>query len=122
MEKAKSVDEYISREPEIVQEKLKQFRSIVKEIAPMAEERISYGMPGYFYKGALVYFGGFKNHVSLFGTASGVIKKFAKELKGYKMSKGTIQFPLDKPLPVGLIKRIVQERVSENEIKRKSLA
>lgn len=118
MDKAKSVDDYIGREPKVVQEKLRQFRAIVKEIAPMAEERISYGMPGYFYKGALVYFGGFKNHVSLFGTASGVIKKFAKELDGYKMSKGTIQFPLDKPLPIALIKKLVRERVAENELKK----
>ncbi len=115
---ANSVDEYIAREPKEVQEKLKQFRSIVKEIAPMAEERISYGMPGYFYKGALVYFGAFKSHVSLFGTASGAIKKFAKELRNYKTSKGTIQFPLDQELPLGLIKKIVSDRVKENELKK----
>lgn len=115
-----SIEEYISREPEAVQEKLKQFRALVKELAPLAEERISYGMPGYFYYGALVYFGAFKNHVSLFGTASGVIKKFAKELEGYKMSKGTIQFPLDKPLPLELIKKMVRERVKENELKKKT--
>ncbi len=84
----------------------------------MAEERISYGMPGYFYNGALVYFGGFKNHVSLFGTASGVMKKFAKELDDYITSKGTIQFPLDQPLPTVLIKKLVHERVAENELKK----
>ena len=84
----------------------------------MAEERISYDMPGFFYKGALVYFGGFKNHVSLFGTASEVIKKFTKELEGYKQSKGTIQFPLNQPLPIALIKKLVKERVRENELKK----
>lgn len=81
----------------------------------MAEEVISYGLPGYKLNGPLVYFGGFKNHVSIFATASQrVAKKFAKELAPYQRSKGTIQFKLDEPLPVELIRKIVKERVLEN--------
>jgi uncharacterized protein YdhG (YjbR/CyaY superfamily) len=115
MKDYKTVDEYINRAAPPAQEKLKEFRAIVRELAPKVSESISYGMPAYKLNGPLVYFGAFKNHVSLFATASRrVAEKFAKELEPYKKSKGTIQFPLDEPLPTSLIRKIVNERVLEN--------
>ncbi len=108
-----TVDEYIAQFPEDVRQVLNQMRATVKENAPQAEERISYGMPGYFMKGRLVWFGGFKKHVSFFPTTSG-IEHFQEELAGYKQSKGTVQFPLDKPIPYDLIAKIVKFRVEEN--------
>ncbi len=115
MQAYKTVDEYIDQAAPEAQTKLREFRAIIKELAPEAEESISYGMPGYKLNGPLVYFGGFKHHVSLFATASQrVAKKFASELEPYKKSKGTIQFPLTDPLPTGLIRKIVRERVAEN--------
>lgn len=110
----KDVDDYVNKSGDNVREKLKELREIIKTNAPDAEERIGYGMPGYYLNGPLVYFGGFKNHVSLFGTASKVVDKYKEELKSYKTSKGTIQFPLDEPLPINLIKNIVVDRVKEN--------
>lgn len=110
----KDVDHYIKNSAENVQEKLRELREIIRANAPEADERIGYGMPGYYLNGPLVYFGGFKNHVSLFGTASKVVDKYIEELKKYKTSKGTIQFPLDEPLPKLLIENIVKDRVKEN--------
>lgn len=113
-----TVDEYIDQAAPITQEKLKEFRRIIREAAPGAEEKIAYGMPAYHLNGPLVYFGGFKNHVSLFATASRVVKeKFAKELEPYIQSKGTIQFRLNELLPSELIRKIVQARVQENSKK-----
>ncbi len=108
-----TVEEYIAQFPEEVQPVLMKLRAAIKEAAPGAEERISYGMPGYFLKGRLVWFGGFKKHVSFFPTTSG-IEAFQQELAGYKLSKGTVQFPLDKPIPYALIAKIVRFRVEEN--------
>lgn len=115
MKQVNSVDEYIDQAAGIAQEKLKEFRAIIRELAPAAEESISYGMPAYKLNGPLVYFGAFKHHVSIFATASRrVAEKFANELEPYKKSKGTIQFPLDEPLPTELVRKIVEERVLEN--------
>ncbi len=108
-----TVDEYIAQFPEDVRQVLEQMRSTIRESAPQVEERISYGMPGYFLKGRLVWFGGFKKHISFFPTTSG-IDHFQEELAGYKQSKGTVQFALDKPVPYDLIARIVKYRVAEN--------
>jgi uncharacterized protein YdhG (YjbR/CyaY superfamily) len=83
-------------------------------MAPRAEEVISYGMPGYKYHGMLVYFAAFKNHCSFFPGSSRIIKMY-DELKEYKTSKGSIQFTIDKPLPVSLVKKIVKARMRENE-------
>lgn len=113
----KSVDEYIANAAPLAKEKLIEMRKIIKELAPDAEERISYQMPGYFLNGPLVYIGAFKDHVSLFGTASRVVDKYKDEMKELKTSKGTIQFPLDKPLPTSLISKIVRDRVKENKAK-----
>ena len=108
----RNIDEYIARFPEDIQEKLKQIRQVIKESAPGAREAISYGMPTYKLNGNLVHFAAFKDHIGFFPTPSGV-SAFEKELSLYSTSKGTIRFPLDKPIPFELIKKIVKFRVSE---------
>lgn len=110
---AKNVDEYIEQFPPEVQASLQKLRGAIKAAAPKAEESISYMMPAYKYHGVLVYFGAFKNHIGFFPTGSG-IEAFKKELSVYKGSKGTVQFPLDKPLPLKLIQQIVKFRVQVN--------
>jgi len=110
---AANVDAYIKQFPPEVQVKLQQLRAAIKSAAPKAEEMISYMMPAYKYHGVLVYFGGYKNHIGFYPTGSG-IEAFKKELSVYKGSKGTVQFPLDKPLPVALIKQIVKYRAQVN--------
>jgi len=113
--KAKNVDEYIAVFPTKVQRLLKQLRKKIKAAAPEAEETISYGMPAYKYMGRpLVYFAGFENHIGFYATPTGNII-FKKELAVYKTGKGSIQFPIDKSLPLALITKIVQYRVAENE-------
>lgn len=111
--KPATVDEYIAVSIPEVKEYLKRLRSSIKQAAPQAEEVISYEMPAYKQNGIVVYFGGFTKHVSLFPGAE-AIEVFKEELAGYKTSKGTIRFSLDKPLPIGLIKKIVKFRVAEN--------
>jgi uncharacterized protein YdhG (YjbR/CyaY superfamily) len=113
MHKFKTVNEYLSAFPTVVRSKLESMREIVKKAAPTAEEVISYNMPAYRQKRVLVYFSAFKQHIGFYPTSSG-INEFKSELSGYKFSKGAIQFPLDKPLPVKLISRIVRFREREN--------
>ena len=113
MLKPTNVDAYIAAYPEEVQALLEQMRKIIKKAAPKAEEVISYGMPGYKLNGMLVWFGAHAKHIGLYPRGSG-IEQFAGELEGYKTSKGAIQFPIDKPLPVALITKIVKYRVKEN--------
>ncbi len=108
-----TIDEYIALFPEDVQEKLRKMRSVIKAAAPQAAERISYRMPAFTLNGILVYFAAFTSHISFFPTSSGVAK-FKEELAGYESSKGTIRFPLDKPIPYDLIGRITTFRVQEN--------
>src|SRR5688572_19731972 len=111
--KINTIDEYIAQFPKDVQEKLEKMRDIIHKASPKAEEAISYGIPTFKLNGKnLVHFGGFKNHASFFPASSGV-KAFAKELAPYKVSKGTIQFPYDERLPIGLITKIVKFRVKE---------
>ena len=113
----KSVDEYLARVPEPARGTLKKIRAVIRSAAPAeATEVISYGIPMFQYKGALVWFAAFSNHCSLFPTAA-VVEKFKNELKGYPTSKGTVQFPIDKPLPAALIKKIVKARVAQIESK-----
>ena len=112
----KSVDDYINSFPADVAGKLKQLRKTIRAAAPKAEELISYGIAGYKYHGMLIYFAGFKNHVSVYPAPRGV-EAFKKELVAYKGGKGTIQFPLDKPVPLDLVKRIIIFRMKENEAK-----
>jgi len=108
-----SIDEYIENFPQEVQLKLKELRKTIKASAPGAQEKISYQMPAFTLKGYLVYFAAYKNHIGFYPASSG-INEFKNELEGYESSKGTIKFPLDKPLPLELIKRIVKFRVAEN--------
>ena|SRR5688572_19306138 len=111
---AKNIDSYIDTQPESIQDKLIELRKITKDAVPKAEEVISYMMPAFKQHGVLVYFAGCQTHIGFYPTPSGV-KAFEKELTGYKYSKGAIQFPLDKPLPVGLVKKIVKYRAKEDK-------
>ena len=106
--KVDSVPEYIAAFPPDVQKVLKRIRSIIRKAAPKAEEKISYGIPAYKLDGAVVYFAAFKSHVSLYPMTAPVKTKFRKELAGYKGGKGTVQFPLDEPIPYPLIERLVR--------------
>lgn len=108
-----SIDEYIRSFPEHIQKKLIEIREIIKRNAPDATERISYQMPTFYLNGNLVHFAGYSKHIGFYPAPSG-IEVFKGEFKGYKYSKGAVQFPLDEPLPVDLIKRIVRFRVAEN--------
>ena len=108
-----NVDEYIAQFPEGTQSLLKQMRKWIKEMAPEAEEYIGYGMPAYKWRGALVYFAGYKQHIGFYPTGSG-ITAFEHKLTSYKTSKGAIQFKLTQPLPETLIKEIVTYRVEQN--------
>jgi uncharacterized protein YdhG (YjbR/CyaY superfamily) len=110
---SKSIDEYISKFPSEVQEILKVLREVIKRAAPDAEERISYQMPTFVLHGNLVHFAAYRKHVGFYPTPSG-IEAFKLELSEYEGGKGSIQFPIDKPLPYELISKIVKFRVAEN--------
>ena len=107
--KAKDINDYISNFPVETQQILGQLRQVIKNTVPKAAEVISYGMPAFKINKVLVYFAGYKNHIGFYPTPS-AIEKFQKELSVYKTSKGAVQFPLDKPLPVKLISEIVKFR------------
>lgn len=110
-----AVDEYIVTYPEDIKKILKQIRAIIKENAPDAVESMSYGMPAYKVHGRLlVYFAAFKNHIGFYATPSGHTE-FKEELSKYKQGKGSVQFPLDKPIPFDLMRQIVAFRVEENK-------
>ena len=111
--KAIDVDAYITDFPTDTQALLKQLRTAIMKAAPGAEEVISYHMPAYRYNRMLVYFAGYKNHIGFYPGAAG-IEAFKKELSIFKGAKGSVQFPLDKPLPIQLVVRIVAFRVKEN--------
>ena len=114
----KSVDDYLSRVPEPARSALTKMRTTIRSVVPPeATETISYGIPAFTHKKVLVWYAGFSDHCSLFPTAS-VIAAFKKELKGFTTSKGTIQFPLDKSLPMTLIKQLVKARVAQSEGKK----
>lgn len=108
-----TIDEYIGLFPEDIQQILQEIRQVIKSAAPEATEKISYQMPTFYLKGNLVHFAAFKNHIGFYPVPSG-IEKFKEELSQYKGGKGSVQFPLDKPIPYDLIKRIVLFRVEEN--------
>lgn len=112
MRNFKSVDEYIESAPSPTQKLLQQMRRTIHSAVPEATEAIKYGIPTFVLNGNLVHFGGFENHVSFFPTAAPV-EAFKRELSRYETSKGTIRFPLDKPLPLSLIRRIVLFRVAQ---------
>jgi uncharacterized protein YdhG (YjbR/CyaY superfamily) len=108
-----SIDEYIATFPEEIQKILKELRATIKVSAPDAEEKISYQMPTFTLKGNLVHFAAFKNHIGFYPTPSG-IQAFKEELSIYEGAKGSVQFPIDKPMPLKLISKIVKFRVAEN--------
>jgi uncharacterized protein YdhG (YjbR/CyaY superfamily) len=112
--KPANINEYIAGFPKDSQKVLKQIRATIKKAAPGAEETISYGIPTFKFKGRqLIYFAGFKNHISIYPAPRGK-EAFKKELAIYKGGKGTVQFPLDKPMPFSLIAKIVKFKIKEN--------
>ena len=114
-----TIDEYISGFPEEIQKLLEQVRTTIRQAAPEAEEAIKYAMPTFVLNGNLVHFAAFKNHIGFYPVPSG-IEAFKKELSVYKGAKGSVQFPLDKPMPLELIAKIVKFRVVENLQKAKT--
>lgn len=109
------VDNYIAAFPADVQVILRKIRSLIKQAAPGAEEGLSYGMPAYkTNKRVLVYFAGYKKHIGFYATPSGH-REFSRELAKYKQGRGSVQFPLDQPVPYDLIRQMVEFRVLENE-------
>jgi len=115
-----NIDEYIADFSEEIQILLNQVRSTIKQVAPDAEESVAYGMPAYKLNGKpLVYFAGYKNHIGFYATPTGHAE-FAKELSKYKQGKGSVQFPIDQPIPIKLIAQIVEFRVIENQEKAKA--
>ena len=113
----KDVDEYVARAPKEAQAKLKELRLAIREVAPIAAERISYGIPYYDYKGRLAYFRFTKTHVGLY-IPPPIIEEYKNELADYETAKATIRFPLDKKLPITLIEKLVKARVKKNEDKK----
>jgi len=112
-----SVDAYLAKVPEPARSTLEKVRAAIRSVVPPeATECISYQMPAFRYKGVLVSYGAFSDHCSLFPMGSAVLDALADELKPYRTSKGTLQFPLDKPMPAALLKKIVKARVAQNEI------
>ena len=112
----KNVDTYIAKAPKEVQDKLKELREIILKTVPDAQERISYGMPYYDYKGRLAYFAAFKKHIGLY-VPPPIIEEYKNELKDYKTATATVHFPIDKPLPITLIKKLIKARMIKNESK-----
>lgn len=107
-----SIDEYIKTFPEEVQAILQELRKTIRETAPDANEKISYQIPTFYLNGNLVHFAAYKNHIGFYPGASG-IAKFKKEIDKYKNAKGSVQFPIDQPLPFDLVRKIVKFRVGE---------
>jgi uncharacterized protein YdhG (YjbR/CyaY superfamily) len=117
----KDIDEYLAGVPEPARTTLSKVRAVIRSVAPReATEAISYGIPTFKYQGALVAFAAFKNHCSFFPMSKAVIEAFKDELKGFHTSKGTLQFPLDKPLPAALLKKMVKIRITQNEERKRS--
>ncbi|HYM00385.1 MAG TPA: DUF1801 domain-containing protein [Blastocatellia bacterium] len=114
MKKFKSVDEYFSTLPQEARDALEIMRKTIKQAAPKAEEAISYNMPAFKYNGMLVWYAAFKEHIGFYPKAS-AMAAFKDELAGYRTSKGAIQFPLGKGIPVSLVKKIVKFRLKEDE-------
>lgn len=114
---ATTIDEYIRGFPANVQAKLSQLRSTIRQSAPDAVEKMAYGVPTFYLDGNLVHFAAFQRHIGFYPSPSG-IARFQKQLKKYKSAKGSVQFPLDEPLPFELVAEIVEFRVGENARKK----
>ena len=108
-----SIDEYIAAFPPAVQKLLQDMRATIRQAAPDAQEKISYQMPTFYLNGNLAHFAAFKHHIGFYPAPRG-IEAFAQELAAYKGAKGSVQFPLDQPLPLDLVRRIVEFRAAEN--------
>jgi uncharacterized protein YdhG (YjbR/CyaY superfamily) len=116
----KDIDEYLAGVPEPARTALNRIRASIRSAAPPeAIEAISYGMPAFKYKGSLVGFAAFSNHCSFFPMNSSLIQAFKDELRNFETSKGAIRFPVDKPLPAALVKKMVKARVAENDLKKR---
>jgi uncharacterized protein YdhG (YjbR/CyaY superfamily) len=115
--KPKTVAEYIAFAPPEIQAKLKEIRKAIKEVAPEAEEKLSYGMPYYGYKGRFAYFAYAKKHVGLY-VMPPVVADHKKELEGYETATATVRFPLDEPLPLPLIKKLLKAGKANNDAKK----
>ena len=111
--KVETIDEYVSTFPKNVQEILEELREAIRDAAPNTKETISYQIPTFKLKGNLVHFAAFKNHIGFYPTPSAIVE-FEEELSEYETAKGSVKFPMGKPLPIDLIKRIVEFRVTEN--------
>jgi uncharacterized protein YdhG (YjbR/CyaY superfamily) len=117
--KATDVESYLAACPEPHRTTLEKLRATIRSVVPKeTTEGISYGMPSFRYKGGLVGYAAFKAHCSFFPMSGRLVEEFAVELKAYKTSKGTIQFPADKPLPAALVKKMVKARVAQNDVKK----
>jgi len=113
---AKTVGEYLAGVPEPARSTLKQVQAVIRSVAPAeTTEVISYGIPTFRYKRGLVAIAAFSDHCSLFPLGASALDALEEEIKGYRVSKGTLHFPLDKPLPAGLVKKIVKARIAQNE-------
>jgi uncharacterized protein YdhG (YjbR/CyaY superfamily) len=118
-DKASDVESYLAACPEPHRSTLEKLRATIRSVVPKeTTEAISYGMPSFRYKGGLVGYAAFKAHCSFFPMSGRLVEEFADELKAYKTSKGTIQFPADKPLPAALVKKMVKARIAQNEAKK----
>lgn len=116
---AKDIDEYIAAFPKETQKLLQQVRNAIKKAAPRAEEAIKYAIPTFVYNGNLVHFAGYEKHIGFYPAPTGM-EAFKKELSKYKTGKGSVQFPIDQPMPIDLITQIVKFRVAQNEEKGKA--
>ena len=116
--KPKDVDAFIAAAPPDVQSKLKELRAVIRKTAPAAAEKISYGMPYYAYKGRLAYFNVWKSHIGLY-VPTPVLEEHAKELRGYETTAATVRLPLNKKLPVALIRKLLKARMKRNEAGKK---
>jgi len=108
----KAVDAYIAAAPKAAKPRLRQLRKMIRQVAPKAEEKLSYGMPYYDYRGRLIYYSAFKNHIGVYPVGEAAKHK---ELSKYMTGKGTYRFPLGEPMPVDLIRKLVEARVRKNE-------
>ncbi|SDF76492.1 Uncharacterized conserved protein YdhG, YjbR/CyaY-like superfamily, DUF1801 family [Dyadobacter soli] len=114
--KPSSIDEYIASFPEDVQQILQEIRAVIRDAAPDATETISYDMPTFNLNGTyLIYFAGWKKHVALYPVSGSIAEALSTELSGYKGTKGSVHFPLNKPMPLDLIRKITKLRIAENE-------
>lgn len=115
---ARAIDEYLAKAPEPVRGMLEEIREIVRANVPAeATEAFGYGMPGFCYKGRLLFYGAFKSHCGFYPGSPPMIKSLAEDLKGFKTTRGAVQFPIGKPVPRALVKKIVKLRVAENEVR-----